>query len=62
MSKDEESGNVEIIADAIFVTDNQDVSVIESAKYEGKYQKDNVDNTIKFVFNKEGKLVSYQYL
>lgn len=62
MSKDEESGNVEIIADAIFVTDSEDISVIESAKYEGKYQKDNVDNTIKFVFNKEGKLVSYQYL
>lgn len=62
MSKNEESGNVEITADAIFITDNQDISVIESAKYEGKYQKDNVDNTIKFVFNKEGKLVSYQYL
>ena len=62
MSKNEESGNVEITADAIFITDNQDISVIVSAKYEGKYQKDNVDNTIKFVFNKDGKLVSYQYL
>lgn len=62
MSKNEESGNVEITADAIFITDDQDTSVIESAKYEGKYQKENVDNTIKFVFNKEGKLVSYQYM
>ena len=53
--------NKEIIVDAIFVKDNQDDSEIESAKYEGKYQKEDVDNTVKFIFNKSGKLVSYQY-
>lgn len=54
--------NKEITVDAIFVKDNQDDSEIESAKYEGKYQKEDVDNTVKFIFNKSGKLVSYQYL
>lgn len=53
--------NKEIIVDAIFVKDNQDDSEIESSKYEGKYQKEDVDNTVKFIFNKSGKLVSYQY-
>ncbi len=53
--------NKEIIVDAIFVKDNQNDSEIESAKYEGKYQKEDVDNTVKFIFNKSGKLVSYQY-
>ncbi len=61
MEKNEESGNTEITADAIFITDDQDKNVIESAKYEGKYKKDSVDNTIKFIFNNEGKLISYQY-
>ena len=54
--------NKEITVDAIFVKDNQDDSEIETAKYEGKYQKEDVDNTVKFIFNKSGKLVSYQYL
>lgn len=54
--------NKEITVDAIFVKDNQDDSEIESTKYEGKYQKEDVDNTVKFIFNKSGKLVSYQYL
>jgi len=61
MEKNGETGNIEIIADAIFITDDQDIDVIEKAKYEGKYNQDNVDNTIKFIFNAEGKLVSYQY-
>ena len=54
--------NKEITVDVIFVKDNQDDSEIESTKYEGKYQKEDVDNTVKFIFNKSGKLVSYQYL
>lgn len=58
----EEGETVEITADAIFIADGQDQSVIENARYDGKYGKDNVDNTIKFIFNKSGKLVSYQYL
>lgn len=58
----DEADKVEITADAIFVSDDQEQSVIENAKYDGKYSKDNVDNTIKFTFNKNGKLVSYQYL
>ncbi len=58
----EEADTVEITADAIFVSDDQEQSMIENAKYDGKYGQDNVDNTIKFIFNKSGKLVSYQYL
>lgn len=56
-----DDGTTEITADAIFVSDS-DVDTLEKAKYEGKYSKDNVDNTIKFVFNDSGKLVSYQHL
>jgi hypothetical protein len=51
----------EIVADAIFISDDLDKTVIENAKYDGKYGKENVDNTIKFVFNNNGYLVSYQY-
>ncbi len=51
----------EITVDAIFISDDLDKLVIENAKYAGKYGKENVDNTIKFVFNKNGHLVSYQY-
>lgn len=61
MEKNEETGNTEIVADAIFISDDQDKNIIESAKYEGKYNQNSVDNTIKFIFNNEGKLVSYQY-
>ncbi len=61
MEENSETGNIEIIADAIFVTDDQGIDVIEKAKYEGKYNQESVDNTIKFIFNAEGKLVSYQY-
>lgn len=61
MEKNQENGNSEIIADAIFIADNVEKDAIEGAKYEGKYNQDNVDNTIKFVFNNEGKLISYQY-
>lgn len=55
-----DNGTTEIVADAIIVSDD-DVESFEKAKYEGKYVKENVDNTIKFVFNDSGKLVSYQY-
>ena len=56
-----EDGKKEIVADAIFISDSQDLSTIENAKYDGKYSKENVDSTIKFVFNSNGYLVSYQY-
>lgn len=55
-----DNGTTEIVADAIIVSDD-DVESFEKAKYEGKYDKENVDSTIKFVFNDSGKLVSYQY-
>lgn len=61
MEENSETGNTEIIVDAIFIADDQEKTVIESAKYEGKYNEENVDNTIKFIFNSEGKLISYQY-
>lgn len=56
-----DDGNLDITADAIFVGDSN-VEDFEKAKYEGKYGKDDIDNTIKFVFNDSGKLVSYQHL
>lgn len=61
METNQENGNNEIVADAIFIADNVEKNAIEAAKYEGKYNQDNVDNTIKFIFNNEGKLISYQY-
>ena len=56
-----DDGRKELVADAIFIDDNKDESEIENAKYDGKYTKENVDNTIKFIFNNKGYLVSYQY-
>lgn len=61
MEKNSETDNTEITADAIFISDDQEKSIIENAKYEGKYNQESVDNTIKFIFNNEGKLISYQY-
>lgn len=60
--ENKEDGSVEIIVDAIFVSDDQDAEKIDKAKYEGKYGQDNVDNTLKFIFNANGKLISYQYI
>lgn len=57
-----EDGSIEITADAIFINDAQEKDVLEKAKFEGKYGSDNVDNTIKFIFNKDGGLTGYQYL
>lgn len=59
--ENKEDGSVEITADAIFISDEQEKEAIEKAKYEGKYVPENVDSTIKFIFNSEGKLISYQY-
>lgn len=50
-----------ITADAIFVPD-QDTEEFEKAKYEGLYEEKDVDSTIKFKFDSNGKLVSYQNL
>lgn len=60
--ENKENESVEITVDAIFISDNQDAEKLEKAKYEGKYGQDNVDNTVKFIFNANGKLVSYQYI
>lgn len=56
-----DDGTTHITLDAIFVGDN-DEATFEKAKYEGKYNKENVDHTLKVIFNDSGKLVSYQYL
>lgn len=56
-----EDGTVEITADAILIS-SDDKNEIEQAKYEGKYSQDRVEYTIKFIFNENGILVSYQYL
>ncbi len=57
-----EDGSKEITADALFLNDAQAAQDIEKAKYEGKYSSSNVDSTVKFTFDANGKLVSYQYL
>ncbi len=57
-----EDGSKEITADAIFINDEQAAEDIEKAKYEGKYSESNVDSTIKFKTDANGKLISYQYL
>lgn len=59
--ENKENGACEIIVDAIFVSD-VNFEELELAKYEGKYLQNKVDNTVKFVFDESGKLVSYQYL
>lgn len=56
-----EDGTVEITVDAILIS-SDDRNEIEQAKYEGKYSQDRVEYTIKFIFNENGILVSYQYL
>ena len=62
MEKNGENENVEIIVDAIFISDSQDQETIESAKYEGKYREEAIDSTVVFVFSGDGKLVAYKYL
>lgn len=62
MEKNGENENVEIIVDAIFISDSQDQETIESAKYEGKYREEAIDSTVVFVFSSDGKLVAYKYL
>ena len=61
IQESKDGGMVEITADAILVS-SDDRNEIEQAKYEGKYSQDRVEYTIKFVFNENGSLVSYQYL
>ena len=57
-----DDGTTEITADAIFINDETDTEKLDKAKYEGAYEAENVDNTIKFIFNEKGYLTSYQYL
>lgn len=61
-SADKEKKYKEITADAIFVSDEKDLDTIEHAKYNGEYSESDVDSSIKFIFNGEGKLVAYQYI
>ncbi len=60
--ENKEGGIKEITVDAIYINDENKASNLDKAKFEGKYGQNNVDNTIKFIFNENGYLTSYQYL
>ena len=60
---DEVKNNYKMITvDSIFISDDNQVDVIENAKYNGKYDEDAVDSNVKFIFDNMGKLVAYQYV
>ena len=60
---DELENNYKMITvDSIFISDDNDVDIIENAKYNGKYDEEAVDSHVKFIFDTRGKLVAYQYV
>ena len=63
ISIDEEESNYKMITvDSIFISDDNEVDIIENARYNGKYGEDAVDSNVKFIFNNRGKLIAYQYV
>ena len=58
----EEEKYIELTVDTVFINDNYDNAIIDNVKFEGKYNSEDVDSVVKFVFNSAGKLVAYQYV
>ncbi|MBR3153358.1 MAG: hypothetical protein IKF52_07235 [Clostridia bacterium] len=51
-----------VTVDSVYINEDQEDYSLREAKYEGRYEKDNVDSTIKFIYNANGYLVAYQYV
>lgn len=51
-----------ITADSIYLNETEDPTILKERKYDGKYNEEDVEYTIKLKFDEKGKLVSYQYL
>lgn len=62
VSQETTDDRIVITVDSVYIDDSQEDYSLREAKYEGKYQEDKVDSTIKFNYDKNGYLVSYQYV
>ena len=62
VSQETTEDRIIITVDGVYINDDQEESVLREAKYGGKYKKEKVDNTVKFIYNKDGYLIAYQYV
>ncbi len=62
VSQETTDDRISITVDSVYINDDQQDYALREAKYEGKYKEDKVDSTIKFNYDKNGYLVSYQYV
>lgn len=51
-----------ITADSIYIDEEKEKKEYKNAKYNGEYSEDMVEYTMKFKFDKNGYLISYQYI
>jgi len=51
-----------ITADSIYINETKNIDEIKEIKYNGKYNEEDVEYTIRLKFDSNGYLVSYQYL
>lgn len=54
--------NILITADSIYIDETKEESEYKNIKYDGMYNEEIVEYTIKFRYDENGKLISYQYI
>ena len=54
--------NVLITADSIYIDETKEEGEYKNIKYDGMYDENIVEYTIKFRYDENGKLISYQYI
>ncbi|MBR3133036.1 MAG: hypothetical protein IKG42_03045 [Clostridia bacterium] len=62
VSQETTEDRIVITVDSVYINEDQADYSLREAKYEGRYEKDKVDSTIKFIYNTNGYLVAYQYV
>ena len=61
-SIEENTINILITADSIYIDETKEESEYKNIKYDGMYNEDIVEYTIRFRYDENGKLISYQYI
>lgn len=54
--------NILITADSIYIDETKEEGEYKNIKYDGMYDENIVEYTIKFKYDEDGKLISYQYI
>ena len=54
--------NILITADSIYIDETKEEEEYKNIKYDGMYDENIVEYTIKFKYDEDGKLISYQYI